>query len=188
MGEQLSAQVEGECLDPVAPPQRRVGEPVVVDPAEQLLDQAPQHGCLAGEVRVDTVGRNADAGCDAADGDVFRTPFGEQGHRRVEDRLLAERPAGTGADAGLFGQVELSCTSVSVLRTIIVRRTERGDAMDSSGPRAANLAVRFALELCMLAALGYTGFQLGDGIATGTALAVALPLAAAIVWGVAIAP
>ena len=59
--------------------------------------------------------------------------------------------------------------------------------MDSSGPRAANLAVRFALELCMLAALGYTGFQLGDGIATGIALAVALPLAAAIVWGVAIA-
>lgn len=60
--------------------------------------------------------------------------------------------------------------------------------MGSSAPRAANLTVRFLLELCMLAALGYTGFQLGDGIATEIALAVALPLAAAVVWGVAIAP
>lgn len=60
--------------------------------------------------------------------------------------------------------------------------------MGSSGPRAANLAVRFLLELCMLAALGYAGFRLGDGIVTEIALAVALPLAAAVVWGVAIAP
>ena len=60
--------------------------------------------------------------------------------------------------------------------------------MTGSAPRAANLAVRFALELCMLAALGYAGFRLGDGLVAQIALAVALPLAAAVVWGVAIAP
>jgi cytochrome b len=57
-----------------------------------------------------------------------------------------------------------------------------------SVPQATNLAARFVLELCMLAALGYVGFQLGDGLATEIGLAVALPLAAAIVWGIAIAP
>lgn len=60
--------------------------------------------------------------------------------------------------------------------------------MTASAPRAANLAARFALELCMLAALGYTGFQLADGVVAQIALAIALPLAAAVVWGVAIAP
>jgi len=60
--------------------------------------------------------------------------------------------------------------------------------MTGSAPQAANLAVRFALELCMLAALGYAGFQLGDGVVAQVALTVALPLAAAALWGVAIAP
>jgi Protein of unknown function (DUF2568) len=60
--------------------------------------------------------------------------------------------------------------------------------MTGSVARATNLAARFALELCMLAALGYVGFQLGDGLAAEIGLAVALPLAAAVVWGAAIAP
>jgi cytochrome b len=58
-----------------------------------------------------------------------------------------------------------------------------------TGPvQAANLVVRFALELCMLAALGYAGYQLGDGFATRLTLAVVLPLAAAVLWGAVIAP
>jgi hypothetical protein len=45
------------------------------------------------------------------------------------------------------------------------------------------LLVRFLLELCMLAALGYWGFDAG-----GWALGLGAPLAAAVVWGMFIAP
>jgi hypothetical protein len=51
------------------------------------------------------------------------------------------------------------------------------------GLRAANLAVRFLLELCALAALGYGGYEAG-----GWLLAVALPVAAAVVWGLFVSP
>jgi hypothetical protein len=52
--------------------------------------------------------------------------------------------------------------------------------------RAAPLAVRFALELCALAALAYAGFQAGGAV--GWLLAVALPVAAAALWGAFVAP
>jgi hypothetical protein len=45
-----------------------------------------------------------------------------------------------------------------------------------------NLALRFALELCILAAVGRWGWMQGG--AARWALAVALPLAAAALWGV----
>ena len=45
------------------------------------------------------------------------------------------------------------------------------------------LLVRFLLELCLLAALGYWGFETG-----GWALGLCAPLAAAVVWGMFIAP
>jgi Protein of unknown function (DUF2568) len=45
-----------------------------------------------------------------------------------------------------------------------------------------NLGLRFVLELCMLVALGIWGFS--ENIALG----VAAPLAAAVVWGLWIAP
>ena len=54
--------------------------------------------------------------------------------------------------------------------------------------KAANLAARFLLELCMLAALGFTGFQLGEPLLLKLALAVLLPLIAAIVWGLFVSP
>jgi hypothetical protein len=47
----------------------------------------------------------------------------------------------------------------------------------------ANLALKFVLELCMLAALAYWGAQAGDSVAADVALAVAAPLAAAALWG-----
>ena len=51
----------------------------------------------------------------------------------------------------------------------------------------ANLTIRFALELCALVALGYAGWQIGSGV-LGIVLAVAFPLAGAVVWGLFVAP
>jgi len=50
------------------------------------------------------------------------------------------------------------------------------------------LLVRFLLELCMLAALGYWGFKTGDSAATQWLLGLGAPLLAAVVWGAFIAP
>jgi hypothetical protein len=46
----------------------------------------------------------------------------------------------------------------------------------------ANLALRFLLELCLLAALAYVGLQ------ANVALAIAAPLVAAIIWGLFVSP
>jgi hypothetical protein len=48
--------------------------------------------------------------------------------------------------------------------------------------KAANLALRFVLELCLLAALAYSGLQVS------VVLAAVAPLAAATVWGLFISP
>jgi hypothetical protein len=48
--------------------------------------------------------------------------------------------------------------------------------------RAANLGLRFLLELCLLAALAYVGLQVN------VVLAVVAPVAAALVWGLFVAP
>jgi hypothetical protein len=50
------------------------------------------------------------------------------------------------------------------------------------------LLVRFLLELCMLAALGYWGYKTGDGTAMQALLGVGAPLLVAVAWGVYIAP
>jgi hypothetical protein len=51
-----------------------------------------------------------------------------------------------------------------------------------------NLAVRFALELCALAALARWGWRAGAGGLTGLLAAVAAALAAALLWGAFVAP
>lgn len=48
----------------------------------------------------------------------------------------------------------------------------------------ANLALRFFLELCALAALGYWGFQTGKGILMKIALGIGTPLFVAVIWGI----
>ncbi len=53
---------------------------------------------------------------------------------------------------------------------------------------AVNLAVRFLLELCALAALGYWGFHAGRGLGGKLALGIGAPLLAALVWGTFVAP
>jgi hypothetical protein len=52
----------------------------------------------------------------------------------------------------------------------------------------ANLAARFLLELCALAALGYWGFLVGPSLPAKIGLAIAMPLLTAVVWGTFIAP
>jgi hypothetical protein len=54
--------------------------------------------------------------------------------------------------------------------------------------KGANLALRFLLELCALVALGYWGFKTGSGEITKLALGIGVPLVAAVVWGVFVAP
>jgi hypothetical protein len=51
-----------------------------------------------------------------------------------------------------------------------------------------NLALAFLLELCMLAALGYWGYTLDQGLAIRLAAGLGLPILAAVVWGVFMAP
>jgi hypothetical protein len=54
--------------------------------------------------------------------------------------------------------------------------------------RAANLLLRFVLELCALAALAYAGWQAPGPFWVRLLLAIALPLAAAVIWGQWVAP
>lgn len=48
--------------------------------------------------------------------------------------------------------------------------------------KAANLALRFLLELCLLAALAYVGLQVN------VVFAVVVPVVAAVVWGMFVSP
>ena len=54
--------------------------------------------------------------------------------------------------------------------------------------QSANLALRFLLEVCALAALAYWGFRTGEGTIARWALGIGAPLLAAIVWGTFVAP
>lgn len=54
--------------------------------------------------------------------------------------------------------------------------------------KAINLGVRFALELCALAALAAWGWQLSDLTWLRILLAVVVPLVAAAAWGAWVAP
>jgi hypothetical protein len=48
--------------------------------------------------------------------------------------------------------------------------------------KAANLGLRFVLELGVLAALGYWGFRIGGRMALKIGLAIVVPVAAAAIW------
>jgi hypothetical protein len=54
--------------------------------------------------------------------------------------------------------------------------------------KLANLALRFLLELCALAALAYWGFKTGESVVAKIGLGIGAPLLAAIVWGTFLAP
>jgi Mn2+/Fe2+ NRAMP family transporter len=52
----------------------------------------------------------------------------------------------------------------------------------------ANLTLRFLLELCMLAALGYWGLSTGEQLVIKIGLGIGVPLLAGVVWGIFLAP
>lgn len=54
--------------------------------------------------------------------------------------------------------------------------------------RGANLALRFFLELGMLAAFGYWGVQAASGSVMKVVLGVGAPLLAAVFWGTFLSP
>lgn len=54
--------------------------------------------------------------------------------------------------------------------------------------KTLNLALAFVLELCLLAALGYWGWQTGGTLPVQIALGIGAPLLVAIVWGIFAAP
>ena len=54
--------------------------------------------------------------------------------------------------------------------------------------RPANLALSFLLELAMLAAYFYWGWQTGETTIARVGLGIGLPLLAAIIWGILMAP
>ena len=54
--------------------------------------------------------------------------------------------------------------------------------------KGLNLLTRFLLELGMLAAVGYWGFETGSGWGTKVILGIGLPLLIAVVWGLFVAP
>ncbi len=57
-----------------------------------------------------------------------------------------------------------------------------------SALKSINLAFAFFLELCLLAALAYWGFQTGRGLLLQVALGIGAPLIAAVIWGICLAP
>jgi len=52
----------------------------------------------------------------------------------------------------------------------------------------ANLALAFLLELCVLVALGYWGFQSGQGMIAKIGLAIGAPVIAIVIWALFGAP
>jgi len=54
--------------------------------------------------------------------------------------------------------------------------------------RGLNMLVRFLLELCMLAAVGYWGFKTSSGWVLKIILGIGLPVLIAVLWGLFIAP
>lgn len=67
-------------------------------------------------------------------------------------------------------------------------RVDHDPARRPGAAQAANLALRFLLELAALAALGYWGFHTGHSALANVALGLGAPLIAAVVWGVFAAP
>ena len=54
--------------------------------------------------------------------------------------------------------------------------------------KAANLALSFFLELCMLVAYGYWGFATGSEVLAQLLLGIGVPVVVIVVWGIFLAP
>lgn len=49
--------------------------------------------------------------------------------------------------------------------------------------KSLNLGLRFILEICALASLGYWGFKTGQGIFLKVIVGIGTPLVVAVIWG-----
>jgi hypothetical protein len=68
---------------------------------------------------------------------------------------------------------------------------DRGDKQTDGARgllRSANLALAFLLELALLAAVGYWGFQVGQNTLLKFVLGLGAPFLVAVFWGVLLAP
>jgi hypothetical protein len=54
--------------------------------------------------------------------------------------------------------------------------------------KGSNLLLRFLLELCLLAAVGYWGFKTQSGWAMKILFGIGLPVLIAVIWGLFVAP
>ena len=54
--------------------------------------------------------------------------------------------------------------------------------------KSINLLITFLLELCLLVAYGYFGFNIGNNKIVNIVLAIALPAIVALMWGLYLAP
>lgn len=54
--------------------------------------------------------------------------------------------------------------------------------------KALNLGLRFILELCLLAAMGYVGYKIPTALPVKLLLAIGLPAVTATIWAFFIAP
>lgn len=54
--------------------------------------------------------------------------------------------------------------------------------------KAANLALSFCLELCMVVAYGYWGFTTGNTLIAQLLLGIGVPAIVIVVWGIFMAP
>lgn len=54
--------------------------------------------------------------------------------------------------------------------------------------KTLNLALAFFLELCLLAAFGYWGFQVRQGLFVRILTGIGLPVLVAVLWGVFLSP
>ena len=54
--------------------------------------------------------------------------------------------------------------------------------------KAANLALSFLLELCMLAAFAYWGFTTGTALIAQLLLGIGVPVVVIVIWGIFLAP
>jgi Protein of unknown function (DUF2568) len=88
--------------------------------------------------------------------------------------------------------MSLSLTARS-LREVCMRDRKVGTRAASKSSEQGlapniNLALRFLLELCGLAAFAYWGFKSGSGAGARLVLTIGAPLCMAIVWGIFVAP
>jgi len=82
---------------------------------------------------------------------------------------------------------------ISYYTNIIITNKGRGYMLSghsgvADAAKFVILSVRFALELCALAALGYWGFQTGHNGFFRIVLGIGAPLLTAVIWGTFVSP